>query len=137
MGEHAFMILFDRLTVRTLVRDHMEGRQNRRLFIWSLLNFEWWLRNFIDKMIPHSKPWITDDDRKAIEIVLKTGMISQGEEVKRFERMCAQYLGSAHAVATASGTAALVLALRALELEKGAEVVVPTYVCKSVKAKRS
>ena len=83
-------------------------------------------------MIPHSKPWITDDDRKAIEIVLKTGMISQGEEVKRFERMCAQYLGSAHAVATASGTAALVLALRALELEKGAEVVVPTYVCKSV-----
>ena len=39
----------DRLTVRTLVRDHMEGRQNRRLFIWSLLNFEWWLRNFIDK----------------------------------------------------------------------------------------
>ena len=37
----------DRKAVQNLVNDHLEGRQNRRLFIWSLLNFEWWLRGFI------------------------------------------------------------------------------------------
>ena len=33
--------------VRELVQEHLEGRQNRRLFIWSLLNFELWLRTFL------------------------------------------------------------------------------------------
>jgi len=33
--------------VRRLVDEHLEGKQNRRLFIWSLLNFEWWLRSFM------------------------------------------------------------------------------------------
>ncbi len=37
----------DRETVRSLVQEHLDGRQNRRLLIWSLLNFEWWLRRFI------------------------------------------------------------------------------------------
>jgi len=36
----------DRSLIQKLVSDHMEGRANRRLFIWSLLNFEWWLRLF-------------------------------------------------------------------------------------------
>ncbi len=34
-------------SVTALVDDHMEGRQNRRLFIWSLINFEWWLINYL------------------------------------------------------------------------------------------
>jgi len=38
----------DRSAVQRLVDEHLEGRENRRLFIWSLLNFEWWLRSFID-----------------------------------------------------------------------------------------
>lgn len=33
--------------VTRLVSEHIEGKQNRRLFIWSLLNFEWWLRKFM------------------------------------------------------------------------------------------
>jgi asparagine synthase (glutamine-hydrolysing) len=33
--------------VRELVQEHLEGRQNRRLFVWSLLNFELWLRTFL------------------------------------------------------------------------------------------
>jgi asparagine synthase (glutamine-hydrolysing) len=37
----------DRSAVQRLVDEHLEGRENRRLFIWSLLNFEWWLRSFI------------------------------------------------------------------------------------------
>jgi asparagine synthase (glutamine-hydrolysing) len=37
---------FDRAAVQGLVDEHLEGRQNRRLFIWSLLSFEGWLRTF-------------------------------------------------------------------------------------------
>ena len=38
----------ERNAVQRLVNEHLEGKQNRRLFIWSLLNFEWWLRTFMD-----------------------------------------------------------------------------------------
>jgi asparagine synthase (glutamine-hydrolysing) len=37
----------DREAVHSLVEEHLEGRQNRRLLIWSLLNVEWWLRKFL------------------------------------------------------------------------------------------
>jgi asparagine synthase (glutamine-hydrolysing) len=36
----------DKEAVQKLVGEHLEGKQNRRLFIWSLLNFEWWNRVF-------------------------------------------------------------------------------------------
>lgn len=34
--------------VQNIAGEHLEGKQNRRLFIWSLLNFEWWCKKFID-----------------------------------------------------------------------------------------
>jgi asparagine synthase (glutamine-hydrolysing) len=37
----------DRDAVQGLVTEHLEGKSNRRLFVWSLLNFEWWLRKFL------------------------------------------------------------------------------------------
>lgn len=37
----------DRTWVRELVKQHLEGKENRRLFIWSLLNFEWWCRQYL------------------------------------------------------------------------------------------
>ena len=38
---------FDQNAVQALLDEHLEGKQNRRLFIWSLLNFEWWLKTFM------------------------------------------------------------------------------------------
>src|SRR5437867_1434552 len=38
----------ERKAVRGLVGEHLEGRQNRRLLIWSLLSFEAWLRTFLN-----------------------------------------------------------------------------------------
>ncbi|MDQ3248288.1 MAG: asparagine synthase (glutamine-hydrolyzing) [Chloroflexota bacterium] len=38
----------DRATIQGLVNEHLEGKQNRRLLIWSLLNFEWWCRKYLD-----------------------------------------------------------------------------------------
>jgi UDP-4-amino-4-deoxy-L-arabinose-oxoglutarate aminotransferase len=63
--------------------------------------------------------------------VVAGGMIAQGSRVAQLERKIAEYDGSAGSVATASGTAALTIALRALDVA-GAEVIVPTYVCGSV-----
>jgi asparagine synthase (glutamine-hydrolysing) len=37
----------DRNAIQALVTEHLDGKQNRRLLIWSLLNFEWWLRTFL------------------------------------------------------------------------------------------
>jgi asparagine synthase (glutamine-hydrolysing) len=37
----------DRGAVRSLVEEHLEGRQNRRLLVWSLLSLEWWCRRFL------------------------------------------------------------------------------------------
>ena len=83
-------------------------------------------------MIPHSKPWITDKDLKAVSSVLRGGRIDQNHRVRLFEKACAQYLGVPDAVAVGSGTAALTLALCALELKTRKEVVLPTYVCRNV-----
>lgn len=83
-------------------------------------------------MIPHSRPWITDSDRKALDVALADGMIAQGERVSELEQRMAAAAGASNAVAVASGTAALTLALQALGLPPGAEVVVPTYVCVNV-----
>jgi len=37
----------DRRAVKALIEEHLDGRENRRLFIWSLLNFEWWCRRYL------------------------------------------------------------------------------------------
>jgi len=83
-------------------------------------------------MIPHSRPLITKADMAAVASTLQTGMISQGERVEQFESRIAEYLGVPGGVAVSSGSAALVLLLRALELPAGGEVILPTYVCNSV-----
>jgi perosamine synthetase len=63
-------------------------------------------------MIPLSRPSITDEEIKNINEVLKTGKLSQGVYVDRFEEECAKFLGvdRENIVAVSSGTAALHLA---------------------------
>lgn len=56
---------------------------------------------------------------------LRTGQFILGARVAAFERAFAAYTGAAHGVGVASGTDALVLALRALEIGPGDEVIVP------------
>jgi dTDP-4-amino-4,6-dideoxygalactose transaminase len=62
---------------------------------------------------------------KGIESVLRSGVLTDGQHVKDFERLFAEYVGVEHAVAVSSGTSALEIALRYFEL-KGREVIVPT-----------
>jgi UDP-4-amino-4-deoxy-L-arabinose-oxoglutarate aminotransferase len=59
-------------------------------------------------------------------------MIAKGTLVETFEAELKRYLGAKFVAATVSGTAGLILALRALGLRRGDEVIIPTYVCPSV-----
>ena len=83
-------------------------------------------------MISHSKPLIDDIDRHAVDEVLSSGMIAQGRRVREFEVEATRYLRWADGVAVNSGSAAFALAFKALEIKQGDEVILPTYVCKSV-----
>ncbi len=65
--------------------------------------------------------------REAFARVLDSGYFILGPEVQAFERECAEYLGSAHALGVSSGTDALLLAMMALDIGPGDEVLCPTY----------
>jgi dTDP-4-amino-4,6-dideoxygalactose transaminase len=80
-------------------------------------------------LIPHSRPSLGDDDARAVARVVRGGWIAQGPEVAAFEAEVAARLGVAATAAVSSGTTALELALRALGIGAGDDVVVPTYAC--------
>jgi dTDP-3-amino-3,4,6-trideoxy-alpha-D-glucose transaminase len=65
----------------------------------------------------------------AIAAVLDGGRFVLGEQVERFEAEFAAYCGAGHAVGVASGTDAIALALRAVGVEPGDEVVLPANTC--------
>ena len=79
--------------------------------------------------IPHSRPTLGTEEIKAVSEVIASGHIAEGAIVKEFEQNFADYLNVKHAVATNSGTSALHLALLALEVGPGDEVIIPSYVC--------
>ena len=76
-------------------------------------------------MIRLAKPWIGEDERRAVAAVLESGQLVQGALVARFEQAVAALLGRRHAVAVSSGTSALQLALKALQVGSGDEVICP------------
>lgn len=84
-------------------------------------------------MIPHSRPWIADADVQIVTAILRSEMVGQGATTERFEAGFSHWLGlPQHGVAVSSGSAALQLALMALGVSNGDEVILPTYVCRSV-----
>ena len=76
-------------------------------------------------MIRLAKPWIGENEQRAVAAVLESGMLVQGALVERFEHAVAALVGRKHAIAVSSGTAALQLALKVLQVGAGDEVLCP------------
>jgi dTDP-4-amino-4,6-dideoxygalactose transaminase len=77
--------------------------------------------------IPLASPWTGEDELEEVRAVLVSGQLSQGPKVEEFERRVATLTGVDHAVATSSCTTAMHLALVALGIGPGDEVLVPDF----------
>jgi dTDP-4-amino-4,6-dideoxygalactose transaminase len=63
----------------------------------------------------------------AVQRVLRSGAFIMGEDVAAFEREVGEYLGVRHAIGVNSGTDAITIALRALDIGPGDEVIIPSF----------
>jgi dTDP-4-amino-4,6-dideoxygalactose transaminase len=78
-------------------------------------------------MIPLGSPDIQPQDIEAAIEVMRSGMLIQGERVKDFEEAIAEFLGVKHAICASNGTATLHMALVALGIGPGDEVIIPAF----------
>jgi len=78
--------------------------------------------------IPAAKPIIGDDEREAVDRVLRSGMVAQGPEVAAFEQeFDDHFVGGRPTVTVNSGTSGLHLGLLAAGVGPGDEVIVPSF----------
>jgi perosamine synthetase len=76
--------------------------------------------------VPFFRPAVSDPEIAEVVATMRSGWLTTGPRVRRFEGAFAKAVGAAHAVAVNSGTAALHLALEAMGLKSGEAVLVPT-----------
>lgn len=81
----------------------------------------------IPEMIPITLPLMGEEEHAAVLRPLRSGWVTQGPEVAAFEREFAEAVGAAHAVAVSNCTTALHLALLAIGVGPGDEVIVPSH----------
>jgi perosamine synthetase len=80
----------------------------------------------MSQFLPFHVPEIGDDEIEAVVETLRSGWLTTGSKVRQFEQEFAQQVGARYAIAVNSCTAALHLALEAIGLREGDEVIVPT-----------
>ena len=79
-------------------------------------------------MVPVNTPLLNGNEKKYINECIDTGWISsEGPFIKRFEDEMASYIGRKYATTCTSGTAALDIAVSALSLQPGDEVIMPSF----------
>ncbi len=76
--------------------------------------------------LPYCLPLIGEEEISEVADSLRSGWVTTGPKVKRFEQEFAGYVGAKHAIAVNSCTAALHASLAALDISPGDEVIVPT-----------
>jgi perosamine synthetase len=80
-----------------------------------------------DAVIPLARPVLGEAEERAVVEVLRSGQLSLGPRLAEFERLFAQQVGATQASAVSSGTAGLHLALRAVGVGPGDEVVTSPF----------
>ena len=78
-------------------------------------------------MIPAAHPLIGDEERAAVDRVMRSGMLAMGPEVAAFEAEFSALVEGRHCIAVNSGTSALHLSLIAAGIGPGDEVIVPSF----------
>lgn len=78
-------------------------------------------------MIPVAKPYLNDDEIKAVSEVIASGWVTQGPKVAEFEEAFAAFTGSPHACAVVNCTAALQLALQVMDVRPGDVVITVSH----------
>ena len=76
--------------------------------------------------IPFHKTHTTDEEIEAVTQAIKSGWLTMGPKCVEFEEKFSDYIGSGFAISLNSATAALHLALKAIGLQRGDEVILPT-----------
>jgi len=76
--------------------------------------------------VPYFRPEIGEAEIEEVVATMRSGWLTTGPRVKRFEEELAQFVGAGHAIALNSCTAALHLAVEALQVRPGDVVLVPT-----------
>jgi len=85
------------------------------------------------RLIPFHRPSIGKEELREVSKVLRSGWLTTGPRTAEFERQFASYVGANHALATSSGTAAMHLALSALDIGPGDEVITtPLTFCSTI-----
>lgn len=80
------------------------------------------------QVIPVNEPYIGEKELEYVADAVKTGWISsEGKFIKDFEERFAIYVERKQGIAVNNGTNALILALRALDLPEGSEVIIPSF----------
>jgi len=79
-----------------------------------------------DTFLPFALPSIGEEEIAEVADSLRSGWITTGPKTKRFEEQFQEYVGAKHAIAVNSCTAGLHIALTALGIGQGDEVIVPT-----------
>ncbi len=77
--------------------------------------------------VPISSVQLGEDEQQLVLEVLQSGRLAQGPMVARLEEAFTKLIGTRHAVATSSGTTALVAAIEALDLQPGDEVLTSPF----------
>ena len=80
-----------------------------------------------EPFIPAARPQVGEDEIAAVVDVMRSGMLAQGPQVAAFEQEFAPLVADRHCVAVNSGTSALHLALLAMGIRRGDEVLVPSF----------
>ena len=78
------------------------------------------------EFLSYGKQWIDDDDIRNVRAALSSDFLTQGPQIAEFEQALGKYTGARYCVAVANGTAALHLAVAALELAPDSEGITST-----------
>ena len=80
--------------------------------------------------VPWAMPYIGKEELDEVVDTIKSTWVTMGPKVKRLEGEVANYIGVKHGIAVNSGTAALDVALKMIDIQPGDEVIIPamTYI---------